>query len=257
MTRARLEQLLGEPHLDLAEANLLISAEADPDVDIPGVLARVDELAARAAEAGIVATLREAGFRGADEDYDEPAHSFLSHVLERRRGLPIALATLALAVADRAGAAMEGIGMPGHFIVADLSGPHPAYIDPFHDWQRLDAAACARLVERTTGLPFRLEYLRHVSERMILTRTLLNLRGSYLRRRRPVDALWTIELSRIVTPGDGGLARDAVALLASAGRYEDAEAAASEFLTARPHDPAAAALEAQLDTIRDLRRRMN
>ena len=91
----------------------------------------------------------------------------------------------------------------------------------------------------------------------ILTRTLLNLRGSYLRRRRLADALWTVELSLIVAPGDADLVRGAVVLLAGAGRYEEAESAAAAFLSDHPDDPASPAFEAQLDTIRDLRRRMN
>jgi regulator of sirC expression with transglutaminase-like and TPR domain len=106
-------------------------------------------------------------------------------------------------------------------------------------------------------MPFRLEYLRPVSERAIVIRTLLNLRGSYLRRSRLADALWTVELSLIVAPDDPDLVRGAVVLLAGAGRYDEAEAAASAFLAERPDDPASPAFETQLDTVRDLRRRMN
>jgi len=258
-TRARLARLLARDDLDidLAEANLLICAEADPGVDIAAALARVDAIAREARSGGVVATLREAGFRGAVDDYDDPANSFLSAMLERRRGIPIGLATLALAVASRAGAAMVGIGMPGHFVIADLGGADAAYIDPFNGWGALDAAACARLVEGTTGMPFRPEYLRPVSERAILTRTLLNLRGSYLRRRQPADALWTVELSLLVTPDDGPLVREAVVMLSGAGRYEEAEETAAAFIADRPGDPAVPALASQRDTVRDLIRRMN
>ena len=256
-TRVRLARLLGEGRPDLAEASLLICAEADPDVDIAAGLARVDALAARAAEGGVVDTLRAEGYHGAMDDYDAPANSLLSDVLERRRGLPIALSTLALAVASRTGAPMAGVGMPGHFILADLGGPEPAYVDPFNGWVPLDAAGCARLVRSTTGMPFRAEYLRPVSEREIVARTLLNLRGSYARRRRPADTLWTVELSLILSPGDPALVRDGVVLLAAAGRYAEAEAAAATFLADRPDDPAAPAFEAQLRAARDLRRRMN
>lgn len=257
VTRARLERMLADDRIDLAEANLLICAEADPELDIPAALARVDALGERARVDGVVATLSGDGFTGAVEDYDAPANSFLSEVLNRRRGTPIALCTLALAVADRAGAAMAGIGMPGHFVLADLRGGARAYIDPFGGWEPLDAAGCARLVERTTGQAFRPEHLRPVSERAILIRTLLNLRGSYLRRRRLADALWTVELGLIVAPGDADLVRGAVTLLAGAGRYEEAEARASSYLSRHPGDPAADALEAQRDTVRDLIRRMN
>lgn len=256
-TRARLARLLAGERPDLAEANLLIGAEAHPGVDIGRALDRVDALAARAATDGVVETLRADGYRGAVDDYDAPENSLLSDVLERRRGLPIALSTLALAMARRIEAPMAGVGMPGHFILADLRGPAPAYIDPFNGWAPLDVAGCARLVLSTTGMPFRPEYLRPVPERAILVRTLLNLRGSYTRRRRTADTLWTVELSLILAPGDPGLVRDGVVLLSAAGRYAEAEAAAAAFLADRPDDPAAPALEAQLDAVRHLRRRMN
>jgi regulator of sirC expression with transglutaminase-like and TPR domain len=256
-TRERLARILDEGPLDLAEANLLICAEAGDGLDMASRLAHVEGLAQLAREGGVVPVLRDQGFTGATEDYDDPDHSRLDRVLETRRGLPIALATLALAVATRIGAPMAGIGMPGHFVIADTSGAEPVYIDPFGGWRRIDMAECAALVERTAGLPFRPEFLAPVTPRAILARTLLNLRGSYLRRRRLDAALWTVEVGMIVAPEDADLVVGSVALLTGAGRYEEAGAAATAFLAARPDDPAAPALEAQLQTLSDLRRRMN
>lgn len=256
-TRQRLARILDDGDADPAEANLLVCAEAVAGIDMDGALAHVEALAARAREDGVVAALREQGFRGAVDDYDAPGHSLLSEVLHTRRGLPIALATLALAVARRTGTPMVGIGMPGHFVVADVSGPEPAYVDPFGAWAALDVAGCAELVERTAGVPFRPEFLAPVPLRAIVGRTLLNLRGSYLRRRRLDDALWTVELGLIVNPGDAELVVGAVTLLAGAGRYDEAEAAAAAFLETHPGHAAAPALEARLAAVADLRRRMN
>jgi regulator of sirC expression with transglutaminase-like and TPR domain len=256
-TRARLARMLADEVIDLAEANLLIAAEAAPSLDMALALAHVEGLAQAAREGGVVPTLRDQGFRGDAEDYDDPRNSFLHEVLERRRGLPLALATLTLAVAARVGAPMAGIGMPGHFVVADLAGPEPVYLDPFDRWRALSPADCARLVEATAGVRFRPEFLQPVPDRAILARTLANLRGSYMRRRRLSDALWTVELGLVVTPDDANLVRESIALLAATGRYEDAEAAGTGYLAARPRDPARAAVEAQLAAVRDLRRRMN
>ncbi len=256
-TRERLARMLDDGPIDLAEANLLICAEAGDGLDMASELAHVEGLAQLAREGGVVPVLRDQGFTGAVEDYDDPDHSRLDRLLATRRGMPITLATLALAVAGRVGAPMVGIGMPGHFIVADTAGAEPVYIDPFGGWRRLDVADCAALVERTSGLPFRTEFLDPVPPRAILARTLLNLRGSYLRRRRLDAALWTVEIGMIVAPDDAELVVGSVVLLTGAGRYEEAEAAATAFLAARPDDPAASAIEAQLHTLGDLRRRMN
>ncbi len=256
-TRERLAHLVRSERFDLAEANLLICAEARDGLDMASSLAHVEGLAQIAREAGVVPALRDGGFRGDRQDYDDPRNSLLDAVLERRRGLPIALSTLALAVARRVGTPLAGIGMPGHFLVADLSGPVPDYIDPFGGWRRVDVAECATLVERTTGLAFRAEFLAPVGDRAIVARTLLNLRGSYLRRRDLGAALWTVELGLIVAPDDADLVAGSVTLLAGAGRYEEAEAAATAFLAARPDDPAAPGLRDRLAAIADLRRRMN
>jgi regulator of sirC expression with transglutaminase-like and TPR domain len=256
-TRARLAAMLADEPLDLAEANLLISAEASPALEVGAALARVDRLAARAAREGVAPALRDEGFRGDAEDYDDPRNSFLDQVLERRRGLPIALATLTLAVARRAGAPMAGIGMPGHFVVADLAGAEPVYLDPFEGWERRTAADLAAIVRRTSGLDMRADFLEPVGDRAILARTLANLRGSYLRRRRLRDALWTVELGLLLAPGDPALESRAIGLLAGAGRYGEAEERATAFLAAHPGHPEAPAVEARLDAARDMRRRMN
>ena len=151
-TRARLAELVAAGDMDLAEANLLIAAEASPRLDAAAVLAEVDALADAARDQGVVPALRDRGFRGDGDDYDDPRNSFLDQVLRRRRGLPIALATLTLAVARRVGHPMAGIGMPGHFVVADLSGSEPVHLDPFDGWRALSTEDLARIVRETTGL---------------------------------------------------------------------------------------------------------
>jgi regulator of sirC expression with transglutaminase-like and TPR domain len=256
-SRRRLAELLDAPAIDLAEANLMIACEADPGIDLDTALATVEGLATAARAEGVVPAMRAHGFRGDADDYDDPRNSFLHHVLERRRGLPIALATVALAVADRVGAPLVGVGLPGHFVVADRSGTDPVVVDPFNGWVRLDLAECARLVERTAGVPFRLEFLDPVGPREILARTLRNLRAGYMRRRRLDQALWTVEVGLIVEPDDAELVRASISLLSGTGRYEEAEATAAAFLTARPDHPAAAEVEQQARAIRDLRWRMN
>jgi regulator of sirC expression with transglutaminase-like and TPR domain len=256
-TRERLARMLADEPLDLAEANLLISAEASPGLDIGARLERVDALASRAAREGVVPALLQEGFRGDAEDYDDPRNSFLDQVLERRCGLPIALATLTLAVARRAGVPMAGIGMPGHFVVADLTGGAPEYLDPFDGWRRRSVEELAAIVRRTSGLPMRAEFLAPTADRAILARTLANLRGSYLRRRRLRDALWTVELGLLLAPDDADLESQAIGLLTGAGRYAEAEERATAFLDAHPGHPQAPTVQARLDAARDMRRRMN
>jgi regulator of sirC expression with transglutaminase-like and TPR domain len=132
-----------QPEPRVEELALSLAAEFR-EVDEAAVIAVLDELgdevaAARAAldgpQAGIEA-LREVlavrhGFTGDRRRYDHPYNSMLDLVLERRRGLPILLSVLYLATAQRAGIALSGVGLPGHYVVGDLRADPPILIDPF------------------------------------------------------------------------------------------------------------------------------
>ena len=162
--------------------------------------------------------LREAGFTGDRDDYDDPRNSFLHIVLERRRGLPILLSALTIALAERIGAPIVGVGLPGHFIVADRSGAEPRYLDPFGGWAELTEERCEEIVRSVAGVDLAPQHLEPVGVAAMLQRMLLNLRGAYLRRRRLADALWTLELSAIVDPDAPGVRVEQRALLIGLGR---------------------------------------
>src|SRR3954469_18803553 len=71
------------------------------------------------------------GFAGDAEHYDDPANSMLDLVLERPRGLPIALSVVYVEVARRAGVALAGVGLPGHYVVGHFGASPPLLLDPF------------------------------------------------------------------------------------------------------------------------------
>ncbi len=128
-----------EPPLD--ELALAMAGELR-EVDADGALAQLDALAAelataagRGPEAEVEALrdllARRHGFSGEREDYYNPANSMLDLVLERRKGLPILLSTVYVEVARRAGTAVAGVGVPGHFVVAHFGRTPPLLFDPF------------------------------------------------------------------------------------------------------------------------------
>nr|MCU0491654.1 transglutaminase-like domain-containing protein [Chloroflexaceae bacterium] len=59
----------------------------------------------------------ELGFRGNQDDYHNPANSYLDQVLERRTGLPITLAVIYIEFGRLLGLPIHGVALPGHFIV--------------------------------------------------------------------------------------------------------------------------------------------
>lgn len=254
--------MLAESRPDIAEANLLIAVEADPALDVAVALAEVDRLAREAGARGgsrgdIVALLRAEGFAGDRDDYDDPRNSMLHTVLERRRGLPILLSALTIAVAERIDVPIAGVGLPGHFIVVDRSGPEPRYLDPFDGWAELTEERCAEIVRSIAGVNLVPQHLEPVGVAAMLQRMLLNLRGSYLRRRRLADALWTVELSAIVDPDNPDVPVERRSLLIGLGRYDEAERSAMDELAGNPTAATRSRINDQLKAITELRLRMN
>src|SRR5207302_6818765 len=119
-----------DPELDLAEAALLIAAEEYPDLR-PGVYLnqiarmgtelkqriRAEVEPGRVVEVANAYLFDELHFKGNREEYYDPRNSFLNEVLDRRVGIPITLAVLYVAIGERAGLPVRGVGVPGHFLV--------------------------------------------------------------------------------------------------------------------------------------------
>jgi regulator of sirC expression with transglutaminase-like and TPR domain len=110
------------------------------------------------------------GFRGNSEQYYDVHNSLLPSLLDTKLGIPISLAILYMMVAGRAGIKVEGINLPGHFIVrhGDI------LFDPFHRGKILMQADCEAIL-RKQKLAFQPMYLEPATSRMILIRVLANL----------------------------------------------------------------------------------
>ncbi len=236
-TRQRLARLVRHPDCDLAEAALLVCAEVEPELAVDAELLRLDAIADglratgfrstdagsdAAALAGYLAGTR--GFTGAVEDYHDPRNGLLTRVLDQRRGLPITLSIVYVAVGRRLGIPAFGIGLPGHFVTGIGGGDRPVVIDPFHDGVALDEAELARRVtEATNGrTEFRRAMLRPATPATIIRRVLNNLTRDFANQGDAEDALWAVELRQLLpgAPPDDHRARGE--LLLRIGRYRDA-----------------------------------
>lgn len=212
----------------LDEGAMLIAAHAHPDLDVDGELARLDDVAAGCPESGDLTALRQylfndLGFRGNEEDYSDPRNSYLSDVLDRRVGIPITLSVVMMEVGRRVGVPLEGVGLPGHFLVRHEATP-PLLIDPFNGGHPLTLEDCEGLVRHLYGdrIAFTPSLLAPVDNASILARMLNNLRQIFQRSGDAVSAAWVLRL-RAGIPGTqprelGELATAQAAL----GRYEEA-----------------------------------
>ena len=198
--RARFAELLqrDDDDLPLAQLCYLICQLAGYDVDVDAALADLDRSAQRLPRRfeGVLAGLFRgpAALRGNTDDYYNVRNSMISEVQRTRLGLPITLSVLAIEHGRRIGVPIEGIGLPGHFLVG--AGDGITFGDPFHGGQILDRDEVEALYRRVTGQRAWSDiFLEPVTARDILFRILTNIRVASERRfaDRP-NLPWVFEL---------------------------------------------------------------
>ena len=139
---------------------LLIAQLINPDLDPSPVRATLDDLASSAPTlvhhndpntslaAFAVYMRKTCEFSGNTLNYTDPANSLIDRVLDRRVGLPITLCVIYLAIASRLDLPLEGIGLPGHFVVRQPGIKDLGYLDPFNQSQPINESSCREIVER-------------------------------------------------------------------------------------------------------------
>ncbi len=117
-------------------------------------------------------------FKGAHKDYRHPDNSYLHKVLQRRRGIPIALSMVMLFVADRLDFPLYGVNMPMHFLIKYEAGNDSALIDPFNCGRIVSMGQCSYFLE-SNGITPEAAHFERATERTILVRSIRNLIISY------------------------------------------------------------------------------
>ena len=207
--------IAGADHeVDLFGAAMVIARLGDEMADAHATASRLDIIAeearAHAGEGATADALAHAveyqlfsvcGFHGNNEDYSDPANSYLDQVVARRLGIPISLSLVYMEVAQRIGLQCDGIGYPGHFIVR-YGGPEaPVYVDPFQQGVRIDREELlARLRGHEPGLPSPESFLSAVTRRQILQRMLNNLHSIFRERRDLERWIAVVELQLRLEP---------------------------------------------------------
>ncbi len=190
--------------LPLDEAALCIAAHARPGLDIDGYLGRLDDLAAACRNPtldGLVSILfGRNGFRGNVDDYYDPDNSMVDQVIDRRRGIPITIALVGMEVGRRAGVPLDGVGMPGHFLLRDKVD-RSVFVDPFDGGRLLDAGGCRRVFEQVAGgrVGWHEDHLEPISRPAIIERVLANLKQVYGQTQDVAQLRWVGRL-RLACP---------------------------------------------------------
>ena len=229
---------------DVAEGALWLAAEDCGDCDVTAALARLDQLASGVAGrlAGVsdrderARTIgeylrREVRLRGAGGG-DPKAH-YLHRVLERGAGVPISCCAVWMGVGRRAGVEVEGVGLPGHFVVRSDG----LLVDAFAGGEILDDGAVRRIVGDALGSePEHLDprWIMPTSVRSMLARMSRNLRGCYMAREKWELALRAADRCVDLLPDSPAERRDRGLLQWRLGRHTAAAKDLGAYLEAAP-----------------------
>ena len=148
------------PVVDLAEAALACAALDRGGLDLAPYRQHLAELIGdmRAREkttppmelASVLAQWH--GYRGDCETYDDIANADIAHVIDRRKGLPVALSILWMHVARGCGWRCRGLNTPGHFVIRLDAQGSSWILDPFDGGTILDHQALQMLIGRDEKL---------------------------------------------------------------------------------------------------------
>jgi len=191
-TIAHLQSLHEVPEKErLLRGALLIATLDNPDLEIDSYREQIDAMAdeisdsidepatpQRTRQALHTYLFQENGFHGSRSEYYHPANSHLNRVIDDREGLPITLSILYMELGRRLGIEIDGVGLPGHFVVSHVvSEDEQQLIDVFERGKPLSHADAAGMVALHAGRALRESDLRPNTTKEILTRVLNNLIG--------------------------------------------------------------------------------
>jgi regulator of sirC expression with transglutaminase-like and TPR domain len=236
-----------DPAVDLGRAALAIARIQYPYLDPAEELRRLDDLAARAEHEGArepgdrLGRLRaflfeREGFRGNADEYYDPRNSCLNDVLDRKLGIPITLSVLMIEIGRRLGVGIEGVGLPGHFIVGAQVPSGRLYIDPFNGGAVVTPETATEIASRAVGRPVRLEQAHWApcSKRQIVIRMLRNLKTIYARQAEWERALTVVDRLLVVDAESPTHLRDRGTVLVKLGKLHDGAAEWERYLTRYP-----------------------
>lgn len=178
-----------EADIDLMEAALLIARldnnEVDPKVYLGQMKSMANEINKTLPEdANAKAKLKalnqylfhETGFHGSRTNYYSRSNSYINETIEDREGLPITLSILYMELGRRLGLDIDGVGLPGHFVVRVNSiSEKGELVDVFEGGEPLSDEAAKVMILTANGGRFDAEFLKSQPKREIIQRMLRNL----------------------------------------------------------------------------------
>jgi regulator of sirC expression with transglutaminase-like and TPR domain len=212
-------------------------------------------LAARAEALREVILLKH-GYSGDRLTYDDLQNANLMRVIDRRKGLPVALGILFIDAGRAQGWEMAGLGFPGHFLVRLSEGPRQLILDPFHDGRVCGAPELRELLKAVAGAESELlpAHYAPIADRDVLLRLQNNLKSRLLQEELHEAAARVVETMLMLAPDFAELWHEAGMLHRRLGNMRASAAALEQFVVRAPDG---AARHQAAAVLQQLRRQLN
>ena len=238
--------------IDLAEAALALAALDHPDVSLQRYRDHLSLLAEQVGELnppdtdtleGRVTALQDVlvgrhGYEGDTLTYDDIQNANMMQVIDRKKGLPVALGILFIQTARAQGWAISGLNFPGHFLVRLEYAGERVILDPFNQGQSRSVMELRDLLKVAAGADAELtpEYYATVGNRDILLRLQNNLKLRFMKADRVDKAVEILDGMLLFAPEEAMLWREAGLLNAHIGNLNAAVGALETFMTLGVND---------------------
>jgi regulator of sirC expression with transglutaminase-like and TPR domain len=232
--------------IDLAEVALLLAALDYPDTDLAPYRRHLAALASNLADMaaqekdtldGRVAALTQVvaeqhGYTGDRRTYDDLQNANLIRVIDRRKGLPVALGILYIHAARAQGWRAFGINFPGHFLIAVEDDEERIILDPFEGGLQVDLARLQLMLKTALGADAELqpEYYASMTNRGVLLRLQNNIKKRVLDSGDNQRGAAVLEGMLTIAPELPDLWREAAELRAEIGEMRSALQALDRLL---------------------------
>ena len=241
--------------IDIGAAALALAALHFPDCDTTPYREHLDRLATEVALLAqglkpqrveqIAAILTEIiagryGYQGDDVTYGSPDNANLLRVIDRKRGLPVALGLFYLSAARANGWDAVGLNFPDHFLIRIEFNGRRIIIDPFNSGSVVTVPRLRELTKSKLGPTAELkpEYYMPISTRDVLMRLQNNLKLRFIRAGVDEAASEVIEGMLLLDPGRAPLWREFGLLLTRLGEENRAITALENYLVLASDDSA-------------------
>ena len=164
------------------------------------------------------------GYGGDRLTYDDLQNANLMRVIDRRKGLPVALGILMIHAARAQGWGMVGLSFPARFLVRLGSGADRLILDPFGRGRILDSVGLRDLLKEVAGegAELKASHYEPVGHRAVLLRLQNNLKTRLIQDQKLEAAGRVVMRMLLFAPEEAQLWREAGMIEAHLGNLKRA-----------------------------------